>query len=144
MKHLLKDHFNLLLFFLFMFIHSLATSQVTFSDEEVLLLAEHNTERLYLKDLTELQSHEIDSLYKKVELIQSQFSLCQENQETLNGIIEKLNEVDAKRQEQTALVLEENERQKKQIDKQNRKLNRWRIIAPIVSAGAFVVGIFIK
>ena len=118
--------------------------QITFTSEELLLLAKHNVERLYLKDLTKLQSQEIDSLYYKVELLQESFHLCDANQITLNEIIFKLNEVDEKRQEQKEILEEKIRFDAKTIKNQNRKLNAWRIATPIITIGAFITALFIN
>jgi hypothetical protein len=124
--------------------NNLAVSQVYFTREELLVLADHNTERLYLKDLTTLQQSEIDSLYRKVDLMQQTFELCEKNNETLTTIIAKLEGVDKTRQEQIELLKEDNAKKDKTIKKQEGKIKVWRIVAPISTAAAFIVGLFIK
>jgi hypothetical protein len=123
---------------------SMCYSQTYFTDQELQLLAKHNTERIYLKDLTQLQQAEIDTLYHKVDLMQQQTDLCQENVQTLNAIIDKLNTVDEKRKEQNAILVTQNQEQSKTIDKQARKIKRWRIATPILTSAAFIGALFIN
>jgi len=118
-------------------------SQVEFTNEELKILAENNKERLYLKKICDLQKQEIDSLRKKTELLISKTEFFKKNEAALNSIIQKLDKVDQKRQEQLNGLKEENQAKTKTIRKQERKLNAWRLATPILTIGAFVTGIFI-
>ena len=120
------------------------SAQVVFTNKELLILAEHNVERIYLKDLSNIQQTELDSLNRKIELLNNSFELCQENEKTFNEIITKLNSVIQKKEDQTNILETELNQQKETILKSEKKIKRWRIATPILIIGAFITAIFIQ
>ena len=120
------------------------SAQVVFTNKELLILAEHNVERIYLKDLSNIQQTELDSLNRKIELLNNSFELCQENEKTFNEIITKLNSVIQKKEDQTNILETESNQQKETILKSEKKIKRWRIATPILIIGAFITAIIIK
>jgi hypothetical protein len=123
---------------------SQAYGQITFTESELLQLAEQNLERKQCLELRSLDKMEIDSLSHKCTLLSDQIAIQDSMINNYSLIVNNFKRIEGVQQEQIRILKEDLEENKKIIKKQNRKLTFWRIFTPSAVTGIAVLSILIK
>jgi len=123
---------------------NVAYGQITFTESELMQLAEQNLERQECLELQELDKQEIDSLSHKCTLMTQQISFQDSIISNYTLIVKNFNRIEEVQEQQIQMLKSDRDEQKKIIKKQNRKLTFWRIFTPTAITGIALVGILTK
>jgi hypothetical protein len=121
---------------------SFAFGQVEFTEEELLKLAEHNTERLYLKSIVEIQDQENDSLNLIVNSLRDALMVSESSNEDLVIALDYAYEIDSIQNIQIHQLSDRNKLLNDEVVSQNKRLNFWRIFTPITVTLTAIAGLF--
>ena len=118
--------------------------QVTFSEDELLQLADHNLQRKECQELKKVLTNENDTLKYKCVALQKQIEFLDSSITYYNIIDYNQKRIIDIQENQIQDLKKASDQNKETIKDQNRKLNFWRIFTPISITAVSVLSIFVK
>jgi predicted RNase H-like nuclease (RuvC/YqgF family) len=121
-----------------------AFGQVTFTEQELLQLAEQNLQRKECQELNEVLTNENDTLRYKCDALKKQIQFLDSTITFYNNIDHNQKRIINIQETQIQDLKKASDQNKETIKDQNRKLNFWRIFTPISITAVAILSIFVK